>query len=294
MTSPGASLVAFLGPDAAAAVACLGADVVAWAPANGERPPTAVRGAARATLSDGREVKVRRLPTAADAARVRALLDHLDDPRLPRALATSGRALVEPWVVGEPLPAGGLAPADAAALGALLGAVHATPSALGARCPAPGTTAHRRARLAVHLEDLVGAAVLAAAEARAVAAAVAATDPVTVAVGVVHGDLSPHNVVRAPDGRLVAVDNEMLGLGPLEGDLVRCLVRSEPGPAARAALLAAYAAWRDPAPALAAERCFTLLSLVKSLHVRAVRWRVDPGPARARLRAALDGPATAR
>jgi Ser/Thr protein kinase RdoA (MazF antagonist) len=186
--------------------------------------PGAGRRAGRLSLRvltrDGRLLKVRRLETAEAAAALATLRGRVDAPFLPAGSA-HGPLVVDPWIEGEPLsPA--QAERRAEELGALLGRLHA---ATPADAPASTSTAERASRAHADLGELAAAGALPGATAESLRRELAGAEPGRAPVVLVHRDYCPENLVEDRAGRLIAVDNEWLGLDAAGVDLGRTFSR---------------------------------------------------------------------
>jgi hypothetical protein len=251
------------------------------------------RAAYRVGLADGRAFKVRRLAEPGRARDLVAGLADLAEPRLAAALLEHDGVLVEEWVEGEPLAA------DAgrerlAEAGDLLGSLHARRTWLGAPLGVPASTEAERRTLEGQLADLVRAGALGGPAARRLRSAAAASDPGRAATGLVHRDFCAENLVVDRAGRLRVVDNEWLGVGPLDLDLAVVENRWPTDAAGRAAFLAGYARHRDPAAAGEASAFWRIRAATRSAWWRAVELARPAEAALARLEALAGGAGAGR
>ncbi len=252
-------LEAQLGPDLTALVSRLGAPIAEALPITGLPARRLSRATFRLTLADGRVLKGRRLDSAADGDRIRTIVARLGRPELPRILACGGSALVEEWIVGEPL---GRRVPDVAFLGrcgGLLGTIHTTPVDAEAASVSPSATlvpmAHprRRPELEAHhariewtVGELLRDGVVSAAVAADLRAVARGHLPTEIATGFVHRDFCRENIVRGPSGNLFIVDSDSVGIDAYDLDLARTWYRWPLPPAARRAFDAGYREHRHP------------------------------------------------
>jgi streptomycin 6-kinase len=207
-------------------------------------------------LDDGRRFKARVLPRGA-APRVFRLLARLRAGDLPRPLARDGRVLAVEYVPGRRLDAllasGAAEPARAAReAGGLLARLHATP--VPSRETALPLAAYR-ALLRRTVRRLRARSRLGEADAGVLLAIEA---PRRVRFAITHGDLYPENLVRAPRGRLRAIDEERLAVRPAPFDLARCVTRWPMDHRLEAVLLRGYAAGGGDARPYLRDRAFWL------------------------------------
>ncbi|MFO1541478.1 MAG: phosphotransferase family protein [Chloroflexota bacterium] len=199
----------------------------------------------RLDLADGTRCKARLLETRAHADRVERLLALLDPHVFPQLLDRTGRATIEPWVDGD-VPADPRGDVGAAArLGAILGAVHATPApdlAGADRRPPEARLEPLRRRLGTLVDDRL----IEPSSAADLAGRAEADLPEPVAPVIVHRDLAPENAIRTADGSLRIIDNTTLDERPPDYDLARTWYRWPMDPSAAAAFDAAYRGWRTP------------------------------------------------
>lgn len=194
----------------------------------------------RLMLADGQELKAKRLRSAIDAERVDRLLCLLGHPTFPAVHLRRGAAILTRWVDGKPLSS---AEADADVL-QTCGATHAF---IHSRCSLTAPTraswrsrAHRLARPQRDLDTLVGAGWIERGEAAAALEVARRHVPDDWAVGIVHGDFNPENVVRTAAGDIAVIDNETLSIGACAYDLARTWYRWPMSAAQRAAYLEGY------------------------------------------------------
>jgi Ser/Thr protein kinase RdoA (MazF antagonist) len=225
-------------------------------PGSGRR---AGRWCLRVTTEDGRTWKLRRLESAAEAARLAALRGRVDAPFLPAMtqMAVGAAFLAEPWIEGEPLsPA--QAEARAEELGALLGRLHAASPGAAAAPGAPAdaaaadaaaraASAERAERARADLAELARSGRLPGGEAgaRRLRELLDAAAPAAVAAArsvLVHRDFCPENIVLDRAGRLHVVDHEWLGLDAAGVDLGRTWSRWDATDDAWQRFLRGYAA----------------------------------------------------
>jgi aminoglycoside phosphotransferase (APT) family kinase protein len=265
-----AELDALLGPDLAAVRVLLGAPIARAAPLSETRPWDAERAAFLVETSDGRRVKLRRMPSEAWAQSVARSLEALADPRFARVLLRRGRLLVDEWIEGRGLAEAGATRERVAEAGALLGRVHATmppPDTLVAE-PGPAPEAHDAA-LQADLAFLASSGLLEPAPAKRLGRAAAAHRPEQVEMGLVHGDFCAENLLVDAPGGLRVVDNEALAVGPLDLDLARTAYRWPMDEPERDAFLGGYARHRDPAAGRDHAPFWRIRVLAKSARLRA-------------------------
>lgn len=260
-------------PTLLAALAALGLEPRAWHELSRFGRPPRRRGAYRVELRDGRTVKGRVCLTEADGARVAALQDRLRDLPLPRRLARHGRVLVEAWVDGTPVAPDAHDPGLLDDAARLLAAIHRATLEGPPRGGDVGDdpTAALRTTACARLEELRATAVLDDAQAHTLARALAAPPRAAEGTSVVHGDFCAANLVRAHDGRLVVVDNELLDTGPPDYDLGMTWYRWPLDDADAGRFERAYATHAGRAPVGAT--FFRAVAVTKGLWVRA---RLDP------------------
>jgi Ser/Thr protein kinase RdoA (MazF antagonist) len=246
------------------------------------------RTAYRVRRADGLSLKVRRALTPAVAERAEAILREVDDPRFPRVLGRHGALLVEEWVEGTPLEAGAATDAHLAEAGDLLGRLHARATFSGAPLPVRRETAPLVAETASYLFDLRAVGAIDRDGARRLLEEAGESDPGEAETGICHDDLCAENMVVDAGGRLRVVDNERVSLAPLDGDLARTFYRWPMDARARERFLAAYAEHRNPGRALRDEPFWTLVTVVRSAHVRVIRLRRGEAKPLAALAALLE------
>lgn len=263
-------LDALLGPDLAAVRAFLGAPIARAVPLSASRPWNADRAAFRVETSDGRRTKLRRMPSEARARGVERSLEALADPRFARVLLRCGRLLVDEWIDGRGLDECGATRERVAEAGALLGRVHTTPPPPDAAVAEPGAApdAHGDA-LRADLDFLASAGLLDPAARARLENAAAAARPEQAEVGLVHGDFCAENLLVDARGQLRVVDNEALGVGPLDLDLARTAYRWPLDGREGRAFLDGYAAYRDPDAGAAHAPFWRIRVLAKSARLRA-------------------------
>ena len=203
--------VAAPGPRVLAALARRGLKVVAVHPLPSKRQT-----AWRLVLQDGGAVRVRRLPSAAVAARIDECLRTATPGVLPRSLGRVGPWLATDFVPGTVTAAraeAGSALRDAARL---MAAIHASPH-----------PRHKPTEMAVY-KRAIALAVRRLHRARQlsheqVARLQGTPCPRSSRASLTHGDLSAANLVRAVNGARHAVDEERVAVRPLAYDLARAV-----------------------------------------------------------------------
>jgi aminoglycoside phosphotransferase (APT) family kinase protein len=260
----------------------LGLDASGWQSLSTFGGPHSRRGAYAVQLRDGLRVKARVLLDDATLERVQSLQAQLAGAALAQRLWQHGRLLVDAWVEGEPLQHDACRAEDIDAAAALLADIHRRGRAQPATDAA--SLAARRAELETltatardRLLQLAADGVVSASLASRMTAALhehslqAASAALQLDTGILHGDLCAANLVREPNGRLVAVDNEALDRGFLDYDLGMTWYRwplREPD-AERFERVYAQHAQRQPRAGM----FFRIVALTKGLWVRS---QVDP------------------
>jgi hypothetical protein len=229
------------------------------------RGPAVEHASFRLELADGRILKGRRLPSAAQARLVATLLGLVDRRHFPAVIAQAGAGLIEEWRSGEPLGELDVDPGFVRRCGEVLGALH--------RVPRPAVAVPWRARPGIRLKLVRRqiealerwGALTTASRLRAVALADDHA-PAHHEIGVVHHDFCAENLVRDPEGRPHVIDNETLRIGVLDFDLARTWYRWPMAERTATAFLDGYAAHRSPAAYLAHFRFWALAVLVDVAH----------------------------
>jgi aminoglycoside phosphotransferase (APT) family kinase protein len=175
-----------------------------------------------------------------------ALRVGLADDRLPKILLVSGRVVVEEWIDGVSLQH--LPPSESRLSQAadLLGALHATRAVGRLRLPLWRRVRPLLRRAERHLARLVAAGAVCDAERRLIACSLARFAPEHAWAGVTHDDFCAENLVEDPSGRVLAVDNEHMGIGFLEFDLARTWYRWPMSVEAWERFQDRYSSWRGP------------------------------------------------
>lgn len=213
-----------LGPDLCALIEDTGTPLVAAVPVTTIPSVDAFRGSFRLAFSDGTVLKGRRVNSLADADRIEALSTLLDARHFPRILARRGRALLERWVPGEPLPLDASATPVLRACGSLQAALH--------RLPLPPALAHFRLRSADWeqrfdrlLADLVASEALDPGAARATSRLAVLHAPRVANAGLCHTDFCFENIITDAVGTVFVIDNEGITVDAYEYDLARTWYR---------------------------------------------------------------------
>ncbi|HEY2388549.1 MAG TPA: phosphotransferase [Candidatus Binatia bacterium] len=275
-------------PGVGAALAALGATVIAAEPVTALALPGSARFAFRVQLDDGRVVKLRRVLRPEAAARAWRSIEGESDLPFPRVLARAGEIVVETWIDGEP-PATPPPPAvltDAARVLARLHAAALAEPDAPRREPTAAMLRQMRARLdelrerwlldralAEHLVDLAGRFA-----------------PAESAIGITHNDLCGENLVVDRAGMLWVVDNEAMDVGFLDYDLARTWYRWGLDAPSWAAFVAAYAAAGGAAPHESTAPFWRIAAVARSAVVRAAAAPPERDVALARLRALAASP----
>lgn len=233
-----------LGPDLAALVADVGVPLAAASRITGLPSRLLTRATFRLDFGDGRRLKGRRLDTPDDAERVATLAACVDAPAVTRVVSRRGAALLEEWVSGVALHRRRLGEDDLRRSGALLGAIHAAAGPAGPWTAAPPSPEQRLASADADLVELARLELLVPAVVDRLREALRRHAPVRQAVGVIHRDFAPENIVVDADGTLHVVDNETLTVDAYDFDLARTWYRWPMTPAARQAFEAGYATVR--------------------------------------------------
>lgn len=242
----------------------------------------------RLELADGRILKGRRLPSAAQTTLVTTILALVDRRNFPAVIAQAGAALIEEWRPGEPLGELDVDPAFARRCGQVLGALH--------RVPRPALAVPWRARRGVRLkllrrqaEALEGLGALSAASRLRAVALAGDHAPADAEIGVVHHDFCGENLVRDAGGRPHVIDNETLRIGILDFDLARTWYRWPMADSTATAFLDGYAEHRSPAAYLAHFSFWALAVLVDAAHFHLKAGTGRASDALAPLHAFLEG-----
>jgi hypothetical protein len=233
-----------VGEDLAALLAQLTTSVQSVAPITSLAAHSSKRASFRIALDDGSIVKGRCFDSGFEAERFARLTRQLACPQVPAAIAQRGAAVIEPWTVGQSLAGQPIALATIRALGALLASIHVAPPPAGSERDIDVARAERRHRLESNIGRLVDLKRIDgdfAARIRVAATPV----PSDIAIGLIHGDFCPENLVRTEDG-IVAVDNETLRFEALDYDLARTWYRWRMDGAQARAFLDGYGAQRAP------------------------------------------------
>jgi Ser/Thr protein kinase RdoA (MazF antagonist) len=264
--------------DEAEAASVLGPDLLALARARGVPlakietvtalpSPVRSRGAFALHFADGTRLKGRRFETAARADRVARLRRALGAGFAPM-LGRRGDAMLLEWVEGPSLASLEAIPeAVLRRCGRMLGSFHARRVDAGPDAPVRGSDEFF-ARLERDADLLCGAGLLDAALATRVLADADARRPGETTHGAIHKDFCPENLVLAPDGALVCVDDATLALGPHDFDLARTWYRWPMGREERAAFADGYREHRGLASFERDFRFWATCALVGSASTR--------------------------
>lgn len=262
-------------------------------PLSSLRPAGHSRYAYRLEAPDGETWKLRLLPRPDVAERIASIVGSVPGSLLARVLFRAGSVLVEEWVEGTPLSGVVAGAAEHARAGDLLGRLHVTP-APSAVAPSEGATTPFAEEARAQADDLALAGAIRREEAERARHLLQRLDPGTSRVGVVHGDFVPENLVLEPSGRVRAVDNEGIAVGPVASDFGVVALRWPMGAGERRSFLTAYRRHRDEREGADDPRFWRLCSAVKSAHVRVVRLRLsDPAPLEVLRRLLGEAPRTA-
>jgi len=247
--------------DVSRALAELGLEPRSFTPIGGYPRWRRGRVTYRVDLARGGVVKVRRVTRPRTSLGAALLLRALEDPDLAAPLFAAGRVTIEQWVDG--VSVGTHRPAAAHVDGAadLLGRLHARTALPDRRFHRVGSTEPLRTKTLRRLDALRDARLLSSGEARRLIAALDAGLPDRAGRGPVHGDLCAENLVVAPGGRVVSIDNERIRIDFLNYDLGRTWVR-----------------WPMPAPTYARfERRYATWGRTPPAPTEAAAWRVCAG-----------------
>jgi hypothetical protein len=199
----------------------------------------------RLRLADGRVFKGRRCATAAEAALIEDVLQHIRCDNFPAVVARAGLALVTEWFDGQCLDSAGWVPELLARCGALQGRIHTVP--LPADSPAwqlDHVAAHCT-RLRENLAHLVSGKVMDSGEAQAVLALATQATPHHCTLGYVHRDFCSENLVVQPSGEIGVIDNGAVGIDAHDYDLGRTWYRWPMQAPQREAYLDGYRQYRQ-------------------------------------------------
>lgn len=261
------ALQAALGEDMAALLTDLPTRAVSATPITSLSARRSNRAGFRVVLADGSALKARRFESEFEAARFARLTQHLDNPRVPAAIAQRGAAVIEPWAEGRSLTTAEMSPAELRDCGALLGAIHIARPPHGSDGEIAIARREREDRLSINLQRLSLAGKLDEEFGRRVHAAAAAA-PSAPAIGLIHGDFCPENLVRTTDGRILAIDNETIRLEALDYDLARSWYRWPMTAAQARCFIEGYATRRPAEPFLRHFSYWAICALVDAAVFR--------------------------
>lgn len=224
-------------------VAAMGATIVAARPITTLPGRASARATCRLRLSDGREVKGRRVESAEDAERIERLVRAWRTRHLPTPLARRDRVLIEPWVSGQPLTALPPKASRVEACGRLLGRLHV----MGAHVePLGAILASRMNRARGVIGQLTGDGSLTRAAARRLIELAERYAPRTCQTGIIHGDFCPENIIVSGQRALRVIDCETIAIDAIDYDLARATYRWPLHGDAESHFLAGYGRARDP------------------------------------------------
>ena len=217
-------LIELLGTDLLALIRARGVPLRKLTAITALPSPVRKRAAFAVEFADGTKLKARRLKSAQRADTVVRLRGVVGAGFAP-ILARRGDAMLLEWVEGRSLASLEAIACDVLRrCGRMLGALHRLPCE-----PLPNGTSARPAELFAKLErdaELVVAARLLDPElARRALADADANRPGEPTLGIIHKDFCAENIVLAPDGALVCVDDATLSTGPHDLDLARTWYR---------------------------------------------------------------------
>jgi hypothetical protein len=217
-------LVELLGTDLLALIRARGVPLTKLSAITALPSPVRKRAAFAVEFADGTRLKARRLKSAERADSVVRLRDAIGAGFAP-ILARRGDAMLLAWVEGHCLASLEPIPGDVLRrCGRMLGALHRLPCE-----PLSNGTSASPGELFAKLErdtDLVRSARLLDPElARRALGNADANRPVEPTLGIIHKDFCAENIVLAPDGSLVCVDDATLSTGPHDLDLARTWYR---------------------------------------------------------------------
>jgi aminoglycoside phosphotransferase (APT) family kinase protein len=220
--------------------------------------------------ADGRSLKVRYYARPTKVREAAALRVGLADDRLPKILLVSGRVVVEEWIDGVSLQHLPLSESRLSQAADLLGALHATRAVGRLRLPVSRRVRPLLRRADRQLAHLVAAGAVRAAERDIIARSLARFAPEDAWAGVTHDDFCAENLVENPFGRVLAVDNEHMGIGFLEFDLARTWYRWPMSVEAWERFQDRYSSWRGPVDGENAP-FWRLAAVLSGAYVRLVR-----------------------
>jgi aminoglycoside phosphotransferase (APT) family kinase protein len=202
------------------------------------------------------------------AQRASAFAAGLADPRIPVPIGCVGAATVERWVDGSVLASLPLQHEHVTAAADLLATLHRFP---GLRpdegLPRARAVAPVGKRAGAQLRELATAGRITDAERDSLQAVVEHL-PATSAWGLTHNDFCGSNLVLAPGGSLVSIDNEHLVRGFLAYDLARVRYRWPMSTAMAHTFERAYGADRRSDSSADETRAWRLVATLKGAHLR--------------------------
>jgi hypothetical protein len=224
------------------------------------------RRAYRATLKDGRVVKVRQVRDEARAEVIAGLLGRLGGEHFPPLLARVGAILLLPWIPGKPLNSFSPPKEVYRICGGLLAGIHLTPCSEG--IDSEGLLSELLPRLLSDVGKLQDWEVLAPEEAEELSRQLQIGPPVDSTTALIHGDFCGENLVLGRKQTIFSIDNEALNIGLPEADIARALLRWSLTESARQEFLAGYDELRPLADYYDSARFWRLVSLIRSLRFR--------------------------
>jgi len=238
-------------------------------------PPGYGRSVFRVELDNGVLVKARRMEDATAALCLQEMRAAAPPGYAP-ILHRHAEVLIERWIDGEDLARRDATTAELVAAATLLAQLHRVEHASGQALPTMRDTAPERKAADGALTRLEEDGALRPADADAISSALARLDPGRTLCGLVHTDFCGENIVVDANGRLHAIDNERMEVGPFGLDVARTWYRWRLPDADWEHFRASY---RERMPHDDALRHFAFWALVATLKGSLLLSRLNPARA---------------